>query len=448
MDESSPEIEAEVTDLLQHLIRNRCVNDGTPDSGGEARSVEVLEQYLGTSGFDTEVYEPHTGRRSLVARMEGSDPSAPSQLWIGHTDVVPVNEEKWDRDPFGGELVDGEIWGRGAVDMLNMTAAMAVSLRHLASRGFRPKGTLVYAAVADEEAKSGLGANWLAEHVPDAVCTDYVITETGGIPLPMPDGIRIPIVVAEKGSLHCRIRIRGTAGHASQPFRTDNAVVTAAEVVRRIAAYRPETRIHEIWREFIEQVGFPAELTEMLLDADGLVDLCAGLPEGLARQAHACTHTTFAPTIVRGGEKLNVIPDVVDLDVDVRTLPGDDAETVTTMLAAALGEDLASRVDIDILDDDASTASPSRTPLWDALSRISQRFHPGSRCIPYMSVGATDARWFRRLGITAYGFGMFSTDLTLDEFGARFHGDNERIDIESLRLTTEMFTALAQETLC
>ena len=160
---------AEVTDLLQHLIRNACVNDGTQDSGGEVRSVDLLATYLEGSGAYLERFEPRPGRGSLVARIEGSDPHAPSLLLMGHTDVVPVNPDGWHRDPFAGELVDGVVWGRGAVDMLNQTASMAVAFRKLAAEGWRPRGTLTYLAVADEEALGTYGASWLTEHEPDAV---------------------------------------------------------------------------------------------------------------------------------------------------------------------------------------------------------------------------------------------------------------------------------------
>src|ERR1700759_809182 len=170
----------EVTDLLQHLIRNQCVNDGTVESGFESRSVDVLAQYLGDTGLDLERYEPKPGRENLVARIEGRDPKAPTLLLMGHTDVVPVTPETWQRDPFGGELVDGEVWGRGAVDMLNLTASMAVAFRDLARSGFKPKGTLVYLAVADEESLGTWGAEHLVTNERGAVAADYVITESGG----------------------------------------------------------------------------------------------------------------------------------------------------------------------------------------------------------------------------------------------------------------------------
>ena len=151
----------ESVDLLAQLIRNQCVNDGDADSGFESRSADALAQYLGDTGLDLERYAARPGRESLVARIEGSDPTAPTLLLMGHTDVVPVNADGWRRDPFGAELVDGEVWGRGAVDMLNLTATMAVAFRNLARSGFTPRGTLMYLAVADEE---NLGT-WGAEHL-------------------------------------------------------------------------------------------------------------------------------------------------------------------------------------------------------------------------------------------------------------------------------------------
>lgn len=435
---------AEVTDLLQGLIRNACVNDGTPASGQEATSAELLASVLDGPGLDLARYEPVPGRASLLARIEGSDPTAPGLLLMGHTDVVPANPDRWHRDPFGGELVDGEVWGRGAVDMLNLTASMAVATRRLARRGWRPRGTLAFLAVADEEALGAHGADWLTRHEPDAVGLPYVITEPGSVPIPHPGGVSLPVAVAEKGCYWCQIVVRGTAGHASQPLRSDNALVTAAEVVRRIAAHRPPARISEAWERYVRGAGFDEGIAAGLLDVDAIDDLCAALPVSLGRQAHACTHTTFAPTVVHGGVKTNVIPDEVTLEVDVRTLPGEDGAHVRAQLDELLA-DLASAVEIRRIADDPSTASPMDTPLWDALERVSGRLVPGGRVIPSMTVGATDARFFRRLGTTSYGFGLFSRRMEFERYAAMFHGDNERVDVESLALSTELWGALAEE---
>lgn len=438
---------SEVTELLQQLIRNRCVNDGTPESGGEIASVDVLTTYLEGPGIDLERYEPQPGRASLVARIEGTNPDAPTLMLMGHTDVVPVNPDGWLHDPFGGELIDGEIWGRGAIDMLNLTTSMAVATRRLADDGFRPEGTLIYLAVADEEALGTHGAGHLTEHERDAVAADFVITESGGIPIPTASGVKLPVLVAEKGTYWCTLRIRGTPGHASQPLRTDNALVKAAEVVRRIAAYRPETQIHDVWRSFVESMEFPPELSAPFLSSEGFVEMCEALPMiGLARQAHACTHTTFAPTIMHGGVKLNVIPDLVDLQLDIRTLPGQTGAEVRAMLDEALG-DLASSVELVADNDDPSTASPTETPLWDCLQRVAGQLYEGAKTVPFMTVGATDARFFRRLGATAYGFGLFSDHIGFDDYSSMFHGDNERVDIESLRLSTELWELAARDLL-
>jgi acetylornithine deacetylase/succinyl-diaminopimelate desuccinylase-like protein len=444
--EGASDHEGECTELLQALIRNACVNDGTVASGGEVRSADLLAGHLEGSGLDLETYEAAPGRTSLVARIEGSDPTAPTLLLMGHTDVVPANPDHWRHDPFGGELIDGEVWGRGAVDMLNLTASMAVAVKHLARSGFRPRGTLVYLAVADEEAVGEWGADHLVRHERGAVAADYVITESGGIPLPSPAGLKLPVIVGEKGALWGTLRIGGTAGHGSQPYRSDNALVTAAEVVRRLAEHRGEPQIHDVWRRFITSMGYPDEITEPLISTERLDSMLEGLPLGMARQFHACTHTTFAPTVIEGGTNVNVIPDVVELQVDVRTLPGDGEEAAMAELRSALG-DLADRVEYVPRRYDESSQSPLDTPLWDSLARVTQRWYPGSETVPYLTVGATDARFFRRAGSTAYGFGLFSERMTFEDYGVMFHGDDERIDTESLGLSTALWQAVATDLL-
>lgn len=437
-------LEAEVTDLIRHLIRNRCVNEGTTESGHERRSADTLAAYLGATGLDLQTYEPVPDRASLVARIEGSDPAAPTLVLMGHTDVVPVTEEHWRRDPFGGELVDGEVWGRGAVDMLNLTSSMATAFRHLATTGFTPRGTLVYLAVADEEALGTHGAQWLLDNEAETVTGDYLVTESGGIRRTTRTGTHITVSTAEKGANWVKLRVEGTPGHASRPLRTDNALVKAAEIVRRLAAYQPRARITEVWRRYVEGIGFDADLTAALLDPDRVLDTCLSLDElYLARFAHACTHTTFAPTILHGGTKINVIPDTVSLEVDIRSLPGDD---VPALLHDALG-DMADEVTIEALATDESTASPLDTPMWDAMSRVIDQLVPGARALPTLMVGATDARFFRRRGVAAYGAGLFSDRITPEQFGSMFHGNDERVDTESLRLTTELWIGLAQELL-
>ncbi len=432
-------------ELLQTLIRNRCVNDGTPGSGEETRNADVLQGIVAGPGVDVQRWEPVPGRASFVARIEGRDPTAPSLCLMGHTDVVPVHAGGWREDPFGGELIrspDGidEVWGRGAVDMLNLTASMAVAFRDLADRGIRPRGDLLYFAVADEEAGSAVGARWVAEHDPEAIRCDYVLTESGGLHEGPPEAPVIGVTVAEKGVAWRRLRVRGAPGHGSMPFRIDNALVKAAAVVQRLAEYRPAPRFHELWPARVESLGLPDEVKAALLDPARIDAALDELPSAAAAaHLHACTHTTFSPNLIDGGVmKTNVIPDDVLLDVDVRTLPGESTDEVTAHLREALG-DLADHVEIEVLMDDPASISRVDTPLWDALNRAVTVPFPGARLAPQFSVGFTDARVFRDLGAIAYGAGLFSPHVDPAEFGRRFHGHDERVDVESLALTVELW---------
>ena len=436
----------EATDLLQQMIRNGCVNDGTVESGAELRSVDLLQQYLGTSGIDVERFEPQPGRASLVARIEGSDPDAPTLMLMGHTDVVPVNYDTWTRDPFSGDLDDdGMVWGRGAVDMLNLTASQAVAFRRLADSGFTPKGTLVYLAVADEEALGTWGARWLVDHEWDAVAADYVLTESGGFQMPSPHGPRLPVMVAEKGTFWSKLHVHGTPGHGSQPFMTDNALVTAAEVIRRLAEYAPTADVGEVWRRHVETMDYPAEMRDAFLDPDAVRDYCASLPVGMGRLVHACTHTTFSPNVAHGGTKTNVVPDHVELEVDIRTLPGQSGDDIRDLLRDALG-DLYDRVEIES-NEDLSTASPIDTPLWDTLATVTGRLVRDSALVPFLMVGGTDNRFFRRAGAVGYGFGLFSKRLAFEDYATMFHGNDERVDVESLALSEQLWRAVAEEML-
>jgi len=438
-------LETEATELLRTLIKNACVNDGTPASGHEDRNADALESYFAGSGLSFERHAAAPGCVSLITRIQANDPKAPTLLLIGHTDVVPVNASGWERDPFAADLVEGVVWGRGATDMLNITSTMAVATRRLAKSGFKPRGTLIYLAVADEEAGSIYGASYLTREKFDAVKADYVITESGGVPIPAASGVKLPVTVGEKGVNWRRLVVKGTPGHGSMPFRTDNALVTAAEVVRRVAQYQPKAIILDEWRTYVAELELPKELEAALTDPRRVLEAAQHLePLGLARIAHACTHTTFSPNVVHGGSKINVIPDRIAIDVDVRALPGVSPLDVDAMLKEALG-DLASRVEIEAPRGQEGSRTPLDTPLAAALGRVTQALVPGSKIIPRMTGGATDARFFRWKGVPSYGFALHSRRIPYTEYPLMFHGNNERIDTESLRLSATMWEALCRD---
>jgi acetylornithine deacetylase/succinyl-diaminopimelate desuccinylase-like protein len=440
----------ETVELLQAMIRNQCVNDGSPESGDEIRTADTLQAFLEGSGLDTQRYESIPGRGSIVARIEGSDPDAPSLCLMGHTDVVPVSPDGWSNDPFGGELLrnaDGvdEVWGRGAIDMLNLTSSMAVAFRHLARTGFQPKGDLIYFGVADEEAGGKWGAEWMLEHHPDAVDADYCLTELGGWSTVDEHGHRhVTVNVGEKGLAWRRLRVTGTPGHGSMPFGADNALIKAAEVVRRLAEYRTSPHLGDTWRALVESMSPPAELRAALLDPATIYDTLGTLPTPLARTCHALTHTTISPNIAQGGQKTNVIPDAVEIEVDIRTVPGTTRADVDALLADALG-DLAPHVDVTDLQVGHPTESGTDNPLWDVVTKHTQVAYPGAKVVPGLIVGGTDARFYRDRGRTAYGAGLFSPSMDFATFGSRFHGHDERIDVDSLALCTEFWIGIARD---
>ena len=427
------------------MIRNACVNDGSRESGQEVRNADTLDAFLGGVGLDTEMFEAAPGRVSLVSRIEGAQPGAPSLCLMGHTDVVPVNPDGWDRDPFAGELVDGEVWGRGAVDMLNLTATMAVGFRELARSGFRPRGDVILFAVADEESGSIYGAKWMAEHHWDAIGADFVLTEGGGLHGGTAQAPVVTVSVAEKGVSWRRLRVRGEPGHGSMPFRTNNALVKAAAVVGRLADYAPSARLHEFWGWHVAALDLDDAAKRVLLDAGAIDDALASMTDvGTARHLHACSHTTFSCNVVAGGSKTNVIPDRVDLEVDVRMLPGEDSAAIDRHLRGALG-DLADQVEIDTIFEHAPSTSPINTRLWDSIERAVEMRFSSLRLAPILHMGFTDARVYRERGSVAYGAGLFDSSMASGDFARRFHGHNERIDVESLRLTTDFWLDVVRD---
>jgi len=437
------------TELLQQMIRLQCVNNGHADSGDETRAAELLHSLVDLPGVEVQTFGPLANRKSLIARLPGTDPTAPTLLLLGHTDVVPVQPDDWQHDPFGGELIDGWVWGRGAIDMLCVTASMAVAFADLARRRVALPGTVVFAAVADEEAGGTAGAGWLLENHREQVMADYVLTECGGTPLHTPSGMKLPVLVAEKGAAWTRLVVHGRAAHGSTPLMGDNALVKASEVVRRIAQHRPLAQIHDTWRGYVRAMEFDAEMEAALLDPVALADWAAHHPDrGFAADCHACTHMTLSPNVMRADGKTNTIPASVEIEVDIRTLPGQGNDDVLRLLHELIGPELLPSVDIEFMHEEwHATASPIDSPLWRSIEKASHSVYPDARCVPAITPGGTDARFYRREGATSYGYGLFSRELSYDDYVAMFHAANERCDVHSLALMESLWSDIAVDLL-
>ncbi len=436
--------ENEVAELLTALIRNECVNDGTPDSGREVRSVNTLADYLGRPG---QMYEPHPGRQSVVYRVPGTTPGAPRLALMGHLDVVPANPAGWSRDPFEAEVVDGVLWGRGAVDMLNLTASMAaVFRRYLRGQVEPPPGDLLFLGVADEEAGGALGARYLVEEHWDRVACEFLLTEIGYPALATSHGPVYPVSVGEKGPYWRRLRTTGTPSHGSQPYRADNAMVVLARAVTALAEQPTPVEFCAEWHSFVAGLGLPAAEAAALLDPgeiDTAIDRMAARSPAMARYVHACTHLTVSPNVLWGGIKANVIADEAVAEVDVRAVPGQDAATVERHLRQVLGAEW-DRIEVEPVLDHPPTTSPPRGALWDAIGDAFAEVAGSAQVLPTLMPVATDARFFRARGTTAYGVGLYDEGVDFADFMAMFHGNDERVSVASLGATARLLARVVE----
>ena len=420
--------------LLQSLIRNGCVNYFSADSGQEVTNADTLEAFFAGTDVLVERYEPHPGRVSISFTVEGTDPSAEPLTLLGHTDVVPVDEDKWTTDPFGGELIDGRVFGRGATDMLYITAAMAACVRDVA-RGERPRGTLTFVGCADEEARGGLGAKWLAEH--GKFSWKNSLSEEGGSHIPAADGSdALAVVVGEKGAGQRRLTVHGDAGHGSAPYGRDLAVAKIAEVARRVAAIEPEVRADEIWEGYVRAWKFDPATEEALLRGEGYEAFGQ-----LESYSHAMSHLTISPTVLRAGNGINVLPSEAWLELDIRPLPGQTQEEIDSLLRSALGE-LADEVEITHLITEDGTVSPTSGPLYDAICQTFDEFFPGVPVVPTIAAGGSDLRFARRKGGVGYGFALHAREETLGSVLGQLHSHDESVAVEDVDLTVRAYRSL------
>ncbi|WP_312899787.1 M20/M25/M40 family metallo-hydrolase [Corynebacterium variabile] len=441
--------------LLQTLVRNACVNDLTPDSGQEVRNADSLEEFFSAeiaAGRDSgavtvQRLEPRPGRTSIIVTVPGSDPDAEPLTFLGHTDVVPVDAAHWTRDPFGAQIegsgADARIYGRGTIDMLGLTAPMAVVTREVAREalaGRPPRGTLTFVGVADEEARGGLGAKWLSAEHPEVLDWRNCISETGGSHLPVADGSdAVVVTVGEKGAAQRRLHVTGEPGHGSQPWGRDLTIARIAEVARRIAAIAPAVSQDLLWSGFVTAFRFSPEIQDALVTAPEEDDYLAFTD--LARYAHAVSHLTVSPTVLSAGKAINVLPSSAYLELDIRTLPGQTDEDVDAELRRALG-DLADEVEFERLICEPAEVSPVDSPLYAAITETVGEFFPDAAVVPVLSAGGTDLRFARRLGGVGYGFALNARERSLADINAELHSHDEHLYLEDLRLTVEAYWSL------
>ena len=424
---------SEVADLAQRLIRL----DTTNPPGNETLAAELLRDYLGAAGVQCELYARTPERANLVARIPGTG-NGPSLALLSHTDVVLADPAEWEREPFGGELVDGHVWGRGALDMKGEVAASAVALATLAREGWRGSGDLIFIAAADEEVGDGFGLQWLVEAHPDAVRADFSVNEGAGDRVELGGKVLYLCATAEKMSSPFILRVHGRSGHASMPSIADNALVKAAPLVARLGGFEVEPRL------IPEVEGFLAALLGEVPDPAAALERARAVAPLAGELIEPLLGMTVSPTKAHASDKRNVIPALCEITVDVRLLPGQTPAGAEAELRAWLGDG-----DYELVNTERSggTRSEISGPLWDAVRTFVESEEPGAVAAPMCVAGFTDSHWMREaFGTVAYGF--FPSRAMDPETAARLiHSANERVPVSDLELGVRWFRHAAQ-TVC
>jgi acetylornithine deacetylase/succinyl-diaminopimelate desuccinylase-like protein len=423
----------EVTELLRELIRL----DTTNPPGNETKAAELLRDYLGDHGVESELIACVPERANLVARLRGGD--GPKLLFLSHTDVVIADPSEWSADPFGGELRDEEVWGRGALDMKGQVAAEAVAVASLARDGFEPSGDLIFAATADEEVGAGFGAQWLCEAHPEAVRADFCVNEGAGERATVAGKTFYTCAVSEKMSAPFRLRVRGRSGHASMPAIADNALVKAAPLIEKLGTFEPERRLIPEVEAMVRIVTSRVPTT-----ADEALELARAAGPLLAELVEPLVSATFSPTLITASQKRNVIPASCEVTVDSRLLPGQTPAEAQASVRELLGE---GDFELEVLEAAGGTRSSMETPLWDAVESFVGSAEPGARPIPVCVPGFTDSHWFREaFGTVSYGF--FPARTMDPEVAARLiHSADERVPVDDLELGVEWLRHAARHVL-
>jgi acetylornithine deacetylase/succinyl-diaminopimelate desuccinylase-like protein len=424
----------EAVRVLQRLVRFDTVNP----PGNERPAQEYLAGYLADAGLEVELLGAEPERPNLVARLRGDRPG-PTLCLLSHVDTVLAAPAEWSHGPWSGDVADGFLWGRGALDMKSQTAAEAVAAAGLARAGWRPAGELLVVCVADEETGGALGAQWLCEHHPDKVRCDYLLNEGAGEVLPY-DGRRFyGVCCAEKGVFRFILRTHGRAAHASLPALGDNALLKLAPLLERLADPRPGFAVTPPVAAFLRALG------EDPNDPAGALAHVRAREPRLAPLVEPMLGVSFAPTMASASAKINVIPSRAELRVDCRVPPGLGEPEAMAAIAAVLGEEGYEHEWIERIE---GNASPHESPLMDAIRGWLREHEPAAEAAPTILSGFSDSRHFRAAfpDLIAYGFFPQAHQTKFDA-APLVHGADERIDVRDLGLATGFFADVARRML-
>ncbi len=432
---SSTDLATDAVELLQRLIAFNTVNP----PGAELAAQEHLETLLAGAGFECELLGAVLERPNLVARLRGAAPG-PTLCYLGHVDTVLADPAEWRRGPWSGELAEGCVWGRGALDMKSQVAAEVAAAVSLARSGWRPAcGDLLVVAVVDEEVGGELGAEWLTQTYPEKVRCDLLVNEGGGAVFEYRGRRRYGVCCAEKGVFRFTLTTDGVAGHASMPKIAENALLKMGPLLTRLAERQPAYTLTPEPAAFLRGIGEDSE------DPAGAVANLLAVDPRLASMFEPMLGVTFAPTRIRASEKINVIPSRAEVKVDCRVPPGLGEAEVLRGIGEVLGHD---GFHIDFTERVVGNRSPADSSLMDAISSWIAERDPGAEVVPVVLPGFTDSRHFRAAFPECVAYGFFpQRHQTLLEAMPLIHGADERIDVRDVAFAAEFFRDLARSVL-
>lgn len=413
---------SETARIARDLIRIDTTNRGNGDANPEAPAAEYVSNYLRELGLDPQTYESAPGRTSVVARVEGADPSLPALVLHGHLDVVPADPSTWSVDPFAGVIKDGLLWGRGAVDMKDMDAMILTAIAELLRAGEKPRRTVILAFFADEENGGTYGSFYMVDKHPELFAgAETAISEVGGYSIQVGDQRAYLIQTAEKSMDWIRLRARGTAAHGSRVWH-DNAVTRLAEAIAKLGRHEWPLTLTDTTRELVDEIAKILKVEPTQVDPEQLI-MSLGPAGGFIQ---ASLRSSSNPTVLDAGYKHNVIPESAEALVDVRALPAHQ-ETIFDEIREIIGDD----IEIEWLNKTQGIEFPFEGELVEAMKASLLRHDPDAKILPYMLSGGTDNKALAKLGITGYGFAPLRLPADLD-FPGMFHGVDERVPLDAL----------------
>jgi acetylornithine deacetylase/succinyl-diaminopimelate desuccinylase-like protein len=422
----------ETVRVARDLIRIDTTNYGEGRSNGETAAAEYVATYLRELGLEPELFDSEPGRTSVIARVAGRDSSKGALVVHGHLDVVPADPANWSVDPFAGEIKDGMLWGRGAVDMKNMDAMILTSVAELLRAGELPARDLILAFFADEENGGVYGSHHLVDTRPDLFAgATEAISEVGGYSISI-DGKRAYLIqTGEKTLLWVKLIARGPAAHGSRVV-PENAITRLAEAVAAVGRQDWPIRLTATTTALLGEVARILGVEPQALGPDELA-LATGTASGFIQ---ASLRTTTNPTVLTAGYKHNVVPDTAEALVDIRSLPGEE-DAVLAAVQELVGPD----IEIEVMHRDVGLENEFAGPLIDAIRGTLADHDPGADVLPYLLPAGTDNKALSKLGITGYGFAPLRLPEDLD-FPAMFHGVDERVPLDALVFGRRVLTDL------